>query len=231
MPREGFIREDGMVYWRHRKNRGDIWLTPEKFAAYQVKRKEYRDMCREAYYKRQAELPENERNYFGRYDWKKNKYFIDISSSGKEVWVYKARYEKLKAKREEYRKKYCSKMKSVPKTGLKMGDQNPDNPNEYVLWFTGNRPKFGTLEQLEIAKQGLKAIYKKAHKKYRQIRNEKLRFMNNKLRRGHVHAETGMIFWEYNYRGEPRWLEPEKFAVKHQTDKERRRKNRKKQNS
>lgn len=226
MPKEGFVREDGMVYWRRHTTRGDVWLTAEKYQEYCQKRKAYRTMCREAYYRRQAELPPEERNYFGKYNWKTNKYFVDVTASGKEFWVYKKRFEELAARRKGYRRRYLDKMHKLPKAGLKIGDTNPDNPNEYVLHFTGNMPRFGTLEQLQTSQEGRKISYKKMHAKYRKIRREKLKWMSNKLKRGTIDPETGMIFWEYGRFGQPVWLPPEQFTVKHEVEKARRRKNR-----
>ena len=226
MPKEGTIREDGLVYWRFRKSRNcHIWLTPEKYEQYCAKRKKYREMCVAAYHKRQSELPENERNYFGKYDWKKNKYFVGISTAGKEVWYYKQRFENLVQRKDQYRLKYLKKVNSIPKSNLKVGDRNPDNPEEYVTHFTGKIPRFGSLEKLELSNQSRKASYKKINRRYRKERQEKLKWLSNKRKRGEVNAE-GKIFWEYDRIAKEVWLSPEVFKVKHQDQLERRRRNR-----
>ena len=212
--KEGTVREDGLVYWRYDKMKGrHIWLSPQKYEEYCEKRKSYRKMCVEAYHKRQQELPDDEKNYFGKYDWKKNKYFIGISTSGKEVWYYKARFENLVARRQEYRKKYLDKARLLPKNKLRIGDKNPDNPEEYVINFIGNMPRFGDIQKLELANLNRKICQKKMSAKYRKERKEKLSKLFHKRRRGDINSE-GNVFWEYDRRANEVWYTPDVFAIR-----------------
>lgn len=215
MPREGEVREDGKVYWRFRKGRGEVWLTPEKYELYCKKRREYSKMCHDAWHQRQSQLPDSQKTYFGKYNWKTNKYFIGLSTSGKEIWVYKARFEERLESNRRSKKKYLDKLKSLTKTGLKIGDKNPDNPEQYVLSFTGNKPRFGNYAQLLQAKESRKIIDKKMRARRKKIRAQVISKLVFRLKRGHVNPENGMIFWEYTTYGKPRWLNPEDFKRKH----------------
>lgn len=215
MPKEGYVREDGMVYWRYRKDRGDVWLTPEKYASYCKKRKDYNKICVEAYKERQAKLPDSEKNYFGKYDWKKNKYFVGITTSGKEVWMYKARFEKRVQENKKYKRKHLNKLQKLPLTGLKIGDRNPDNPEQFVLGFMGHKPRFGSHQELIIANEARKLVGQKIRARYKKLREEKLNNLPKKMRRGDVDQSSGLIFWAYNLTGKPIWLQPEIYTTKH----------------
>lgn len=230
MPKEGDVREDGLVFWRNRKDRGEVWLTAEKYAAYCQKRKEYTKMCLESYRQRQSQLPDDEKNYFGRYDWKTNKYFVGVTTSGKEIWMYKARFEKRVERNKIAKLKFLRKMQSLENTGLRLGDRNPDNPEQFVIGFIGRRPRFGNQEKLMIAKMALKVVDKKSRTKRRKKRTEILKKLVNKMRRGYVDPVSGLVFWEYNSSGKPTWYNAEHFKAKRDKELARKKARRNKNN-
>jgi glycerol kinase len=55
-----------------------------------------------------------------------------------------------------------------------------------------------------------------------------LQALNKRLRRGTINEETGLIFWEYNEAGKEKWFSEEEFKVRHEKEKVRRNKYRKK---
>ena len=229
MPKEGYIREDGMVYWRYCKRRGEIWVKPEVYQAYHTRRKNYHTMCRQDYHRRQEMLSPMDRNYFGKYDFATNLYFVDVSSTGKEVWFTKQQFDKMVEMKKGYRRKYKKKMQNLPKKTLRFGDQNPDNPNEYVTHFLGNLPRFGTKEQLEKRIKSSAIASRKSKMKMKKIRNTVLSSIKVRIRRGTVDTATGLVFWVYNQVGIPKWITADDY--KSRKEKESNRKKLRKQKS
>lgn len=220
--KEGYINEDNKVFWRIR-NKKEIWITKEQYERRKIQRNKYHKNCMKIYYERRAKKDIMDIPYFGKYDFSKNKYFIGISTSGKELWVNKERLESLRKIKKQSRTKYVEKMKKLPKTGLKIGDVSPDNADLFVLFLTGNKPFFGSKEQLIIQKEALKRRYilrdlKSKYKKRILLGNLKI-----KLKRSDVHPETNMIFWMYSKNGKEVWMNPEDFKIKREKIKEIRR--------
>ena len=212
MPKEGFVREDGKVYWRKRGER-EVWLTPEKYKQYCETRKEHCRISIREYRRRQMELPSDQRNYVGKYDPERNKFFYGISSSGKPIWYDPERYAQLAQVRKKYRRKYKEKVNALPSSNLKIGDRNPNNPEQYVTHFVGKMPRFGSIEQLQKANAERKRVYAKMRDKYKAIRRIALENLPNKRKRGDIDSVNGKIFWEYDRLAREVWLEPHTYET------------------
>lgn len=224
--KEGFVREDGMVYWRYRKDRGHVWLTQEKYKEYVDARKKYRLFCAQEFYKMREKIDPMDRSYFGKYSFAKNKYYIGISTSGKEVWVHKEKYLKYREKQNANRNKFAAKLRMLEKPSLKIGDPHPENNELFVCYFIGNKPYFGSKEKLETIRENRKISCRKRDIKYLRLRRETLLKMANKRRRGDLHPDQDKIFWEYNNRGAEKWLSCEEFKRRHELELQRRKLNR-----
>jgi hypothetical protein len=215
--KKGEVRKDGKVYWRHHKGKGHIWLSREAFERNCEKALAYRRKAAAAYYAMRDKKDVMDRPYFGKYDFAKNKFFVGISVNGKERWVHKNRFEILKKQYASHKRSFVERLKSLPETGLKIGDKHPEDSNKYVLYLIGKKPYFGTLEQLEAKKLRYRTIQKKSAIKLQAIRREKLSNLSSILRKGYVHPETGMVFWEYDKRGNEKWLDKQVFSEKRAT--------------
>ena len=210
MPKEGFIREDGLVFWRIR-NKREVWLTPEKYEQYRQKRKEHWRISVREYHRRQQQLPVDERNYVGKHDPVRNKFFYGITSSGKPIWHDPEKFAELSKVRQAYRRKYLDKVNAGPRSNLKIGDKNPNNPEEYVTHFVGKMPRFGSFEDLQKANAERKRVYVKMRDKYRALRRLTLENLPHKRKRGEIDPATGKLFWEYNRTAKEVWLEPQVY--------------------
>jgi len=222
-PKFGDLRDDGL-YYAGRKKSQEMWITKEQLDRRIASRKAYRRICSIEYKKRQLEKNIMDRNYVGKYNFSTNKYFIRVTGSGKEVW---GNEEQLNAYREKIRKssrRRYSKLKQLTKTSLRVGDQNPDNPLEYVCYISGNRPYFGTKQQLLNNIERRNIAYRKRNQKNRKIRQDKLQKLTNIIKRGTESTETNLVFWQYNQRGEERWVTKEQYQ--HFIEKEKQRKSR-----
>lgn len=220
--KEGYVREDGMVYWRYRRDRGDVWITQEKYQQYLNTRKNYRKRSLEEYYKRREKIDPMDRSYYGKYSFQKNRYFVGLSVSGKEVWVTKEKFLKHKEQKNKRRRNFLSKLKLQQKPNVKVGDTHPENSDLVVCFFIGNKPYFGSKEKLNQVLESRRISYRKRNIKYRKTRAEKLAKMESRLKRGVVHPENGTLFWEYNCRCKEVWLPAEKFHELRNKEKERR---------
>lgn len=220
--KEGFVREDGKVYWRYQKEKGHIWITPEQYAAYVATRRRYRRACLEEYYRQREKQNPIDRSYYGKYCFRRNRYFIGLTASGKENWVIKEKYLNHREKQNKNRKKFSEKLRMQEKPNLKIGDQHPDNPELFVCFFIGNKPYFGSKTRLLETQERRKIACRKRDIKYKKIRTDKLSKLENKHRRGDVHPENGAVFWEYNIRCKEIWLAPEVFTEKREKDLQKR---------
>ena len=210
--KEGFVREDGKIFWKKCKEKGEIWLTSEQYQKWCETRKNYRQRCAQEYYKRREKLNPMDRPYFGKYDFSRNLYYIGVSSSGKEVWVNKQRYENLLERRKKYRSKYAQRLQEEPKTNLKLGDVHPDNPNLYVILLIGNKPFFGSKEKLAERRNSLRRSGIKRDIKYKHKRKQILEQLGeNRIHRGAYDLKTGLVFWEYSQNGKERWFPVDHF--------------------
>ena len=226
--KEGFIREDGKFFWRDSKLKGEIWLTEEQFKKRVATRTEYRKRCAELYKKMRDEKNVMDRPFFGKYSFAKNKYFIGMTSSGKENWVSKEKFERFKVKQENCKKRYIEKLRKLPKTNLKFGDPHPENPDLFVTLLIGNKPFFGNAEKLQEVIEKRNRFQKNKVIKNQIIRRDKLNKLDKKhrLRRGHIDDITGNIFWEYDVKGDPKFLPPDVFHEKRNKANEKRKRNR-----
>jgi hypothetical protein len=223
--REGHVREDGMVFWKNCKKAGEIWIKPESYKKRCETRKKYRKTCAEDYRERQAKKNPMDRSYFGKYDFSKNKYFIGISNSGKEVWVTKDKFDKAVETRRKTKAAHLQRVRSLPKTGLKLGDVHPDDPNLFVIFFSGNKPHYGDKQRLEERKKRLRQ-----HGRLRDVKNTKKRRQaleamgDNRLSCGAVNPLTGLVFWEYSRTVKEIWLPLDEFHRRRNRHLESRRK-------
>jgi hypothetical protein len=201
MIKRGTVREDGKIYYPFNQTKG-IWLTKKQYDNRCQRVKEYQKRCYNMYLQTRKR-----KRKFGEYCVTKNLYFIRVSSSGKEVWKSKEYYLRIREDRKNYQKKYYSKSSLLPKTNLKFGDQNPNNPKQFVLRKTGNKIIFGTANQLKDRRQILRNIYKKRNLKYKIRRCELIR----KYKRGDINPINQKIFWYYSNSGNEIWLTKEEF--------------------
>ena len=166
-----------------------------------------------------------DRSYFGKYDFSKNKYFIGISNSGKEVWVTKDKFDKAVETRRKTKAAHLQRVRSLPKTGLKLGDVHPDDPNLFVIFFSGNKPHYGDKQRLEERKKRLRQ-----HGRLRDVKNTKKRRQaleamgDNRLSCGAVNPLTGLVFWEYSRTVKEIWLPLDEFHRRRNRHLESRRK-------
>jgi len=224
--KRGTVREDGKVFWVYRKGK-EVWATKEQYDKRENTRKAYVRMCQQEYRKSQAKKLPHERNYLGKYDCSRNLYFISISTAGKEVWGTKFQLEKHRKRLNDRRKDMTKRLKEL-QTNLKFGDPNPNNPEEFVCFFIGKKPYFGSAKKLEERKKSRAISYRKLDLFYRTKRTMALQALNKRLRRGTINEETGLIFWEYNEAGKEKWFSEEEFKLRHEKEKIRRNKYRKK---
>lgn len=210
--KRGTVREDGKVFARILYGK-EIWLTKEQYEKREKSRKEYVRKCMKMYYSRRKSVRK-----IGEYDHQKNLYFCGISSSGKEVWKKKCFYERIVAAAKKGKKNYIDKCKKMPPTDLKVGNINPNNPKEYVIFKIGNKVFFGSKEKLEKRKEQLRIVYLKRSIKAKKIRDEILKDKIDKKRRGDKRIEDNKIFWHYSKVGKEIWLDPEIFFERRNKD-------------
>jgi hypothetical protein len=209
--KRGTIREDGKYFWGYKKEK-EIWLTKEQYEKWDDTRKDYVRRCRNRYYERQAAKHIIDRNYIGKYDSSKNLYFLKISTAGKEIWGTKHQLEAFSKQHTIYRRRmYYKLLEQHPVTGLKIGDKNPDNPNEYVVFFIGNKPYFGSKHHLKERQKSRAISYRKRTQKYKLQREAKLRSIEKRIKRGTENPETGLVFYCYAQNGNERWITKEYY--------------------
>jgi hypothetical protein len=223
----GTVREDGKVYWAFTKNK-EVWITREQYDKREQTRKAYVKKCRENYKKRQEAKHPVDRNFIGKYNFATNLYFLRMSSSGKEIWGSKQQLEASRKRHTRYRNKMYHKLKiQYAKTGLKVGDQNPDNPNQYVIFFIGNKPYFGTKYQLIQRKKSRRISYNKRNEKYAIARQKKLQSLQQRIKRGTTDLNTGLVFYMYAQNGKERWITPERYQQVLEIERQRKKRNKK----
>jgi len=206
--KRGTIREDGKVFARMQRGT-PLWITKEQYENREIKRKAYIKKCLELYKKLKRE-PKS----IGDYDHRKNLYFIGISSAGKEVWRNKFFLDKFRKRQDLRRKKYVKKCSDLPVKNLKFGDQNPDNPNLFVIHKVGNKYFFGNKKKLEEKKESLRIAYAKKHLKSKKKRKINMDNIAVKLKRGAVREQDNYIFFQYNSIGKEIWFTPEIYKLK-----------------
>jgi chaperonin cofactor prefoldin len=224
--KRGTIREDGKVFWVYRKGK-EVWATKEQYEKRENTRKAYVRMCQQEYKKLQVKKLSHERNYVGKYDYSRNLYFMSISTSGKEVWGSKSQLEKYRKRLNDRRKDMTQRLKEF-QTNLKFGDPNPNNPEEFVCFFIGKKPYFGSAKKLEERKKSRAISYRKLDMFYKTKRMMVLQALNKRLRRGAINQENGLIFWEYSESGKEIWFVKEIFDERQEKEKIRRKKYRNK---
>lgn len=224
MPKRGTVREDGMVFARMLRGK-EIWLTKESYERRENTRKKYVRACADAYKERQVKKPIEDRNYLGRYDPYTDKYFLGVTSSGKEIWGSKQRLAHIRNSQNIRRKRFAQRCLKHNDPSMSVGEPHPTIKGLFVILRIGNKLYFGDKERLEQKIASRKRSYYKRDIKYRHKRKLLLKDMAHKHKRGDIRAD-GLIFWEYRLSMKEVWLTPEDFRVKHQATCERRRINR-----
>lgn len=225
--KEGFVREDGKVFWKNCKKKGEIWLTQEQYKKWCETRSKYRQRCAEEYYKRREKQNPMDRAFFGKYDFSRNLYFVGISSAGKEMWVNKERFENILQRRKKNKSNYIKRLQKAPETNFKFGDQHPNDNNLYVYLIVGNKPFFGTKDKLEKRRKSLRKTGILRDIKYKHKRKDILERLGEKrIHRGAYDLETGLVFWEYSQNGKERWLPVDHFHKLRTAGCQKRKKNR-----
>jgi hypothetical protein len=225
----GTVREDGMIFWSFAKEK-EIWITKQQYEKREKTRKAYVKKCRESYARRQLAKHPVDRNFIGKYDFSTNLYFLRMSSSGKEVWGSKEQLIAFRNKHTKYRTRMYNRLKTQhPKTGLKVGDKNPENSNQYVIFFIGNKPYFGTKYQLVQRKKSRKISYNKRNEKYAINRQRILENLQHRIKRGTTDPKTGLVFYMYAQNGKERWITPERYQQVLEIERIRKKRNKKKQ--
>lgn len=208
MIKTGTVREDGKVYYSYGKERG-VWITQKEFERKRKVVRDYQKNCYKLYKQIRKRIWK-----FGEYNPEKDLYFCGVTASGKEIWVSKSYSLKMKKYREVYQKKYVEKCKQLPPTNLRFGDQHPDNPKLFVVYKVGNKPYFGTKKKLEHRRKKLREMYARRDQRYRLKKAEKIRKNEIIYKKGDVHPETKMIFWNYTRSFYETWITPEEFKIK-----------------
>ncbi len=205
--KHGTVREDGKIYWRSNKNQAN-WISQEDFKKRIQTKLAYQRKCRRMYREmHQGIIPK-----LWTFSSSKKLYFCGISSSGKEMWrdrEYMLRKQEI-LRRSRVRNK--EKIKLLPKTNLKIGDQHPDNPKLYVIRKNHNKVYFGNLKKLEEFCIKRRACQARKNKKYQQKRKMLVR----KYKRGDVHPETKKVFWYYAKSCNEIWLDASEFKLRHE---------------
>lgn len=206
--KQGSVRSDGKVFYKNCKYKGEIWLTKEQFDRRIESAKAYKRKCAEYYYKMRDARPESERPYLGKYDFARNRYFIKIGSSGKEVWGTAEQLQKHKAKMNECRKRFLERSRTGAAHVFKLGDPHPSEPGKFLLYYHGDRPYFGDKAALERRIKSMQQSGTKRYYKSKKIRAERLRDIE-RIRRGTL--RDGLVFWEYDRLGKERWINQETY--------------------
>lgn len=208
----GTVREDGRMYYG-RKYGKEVWLTPEGYRRRVENRTRYQRECRQYALNRQYRKNEMDRNYYGKYDFARNLYYIGLTSAGKEVWGTKEQLEHDRlihlSAASDYRKR-CREQ--FPPTSLKFGSPHPTEPGLFCVRKTGNKLFWGDKDEYERRLELATISRRKQQIKRENQRREKIRSLGeNRLRRGAVRGD-GKIFYRYERDGSECWMTPERFA-------------------
>lgn len=219
--KQGTVRDDSKIFWGTMHGK-ESWITKEQYDKRIASRIAYRKMCQEQYKKRQAAKNSMDRNYIGKYDFSKNLYFIRVSTSGKEMWGTKEELERYRQRRNKASYSRFLRLQNYSGQQLKIGDVNPSNPNQFVIYMIGKKPYFGSQKELQENIQRRTISYRKRNQKYYKIRKDIMSKIMNKIKRGTVNSENGLIFWIYNVVGKEKWITKEEYD--HKMEQERQRK-------
>lgn len=220
------VREDGRIFHRYMQDK-EIWLTPEQFKKREQSIKNYVKKCFASYKKKQEQKNIMDRNYFGKYNFATNKYFAGITSSGKERWVSKEQLDNIKFKANERRKKFLQEQKKIEKPNLKVGDKNPENSLEVVIYFIGGKPYFSSVEHYEIIKENRRISQRKQLIKAAKIRKQVLLQLKQRIVRGTKHESENLIFWCYGSTGKEIWLPAQEYDKRWKKEQQKKKKYRK----
>ena len=225
----GQKREDGLVFWRHTKQKGDVWITQAQFDQRKESAREYKRRAAAHYYALERAKPPEDRNYFGRYFPHINKYFLKVGSSGKPIYGTKEQLERIRRRLSVYKIRLIEKDLKLPKSGLRLGDRHPTEPGLFVVFFIGNKPYYDNKEKLKEVLESRRMSYQKRYYKCKKIRRERLDKLEKRRKRGEIDNITNLVFWCYDRIGKEIWLDKDTYRKKHEAELAKRKINRKRQ--
>lgn len=213
--KRGTKRADGKVLWKYEFG-VPIYITEKQYNSWENTRKEYVRKCHNAYKARQLAKPPNERNFLGKYDPFSNRYFIGITSAGKEIWGTKEQLAKKRADMNIRRKKFAEKCKNLngDPSKLKFGDQHPTDPKLFVILKIGNKVYYGSKERMSEVKLSRALAYRKRNVKAQRKRKEYLDSLPQRFTRGDKHPTADLYFWAYTQYAKEVWYTKEEFAIR-----------------
>jgi len=217
--KRGTVRDDGKIFCRRLYGK-EIWLTKEQFERREEKRRKYVKMCQNEYKKNRKKIRK-----FGEYDPQKNLYFIAVSTSGKEIWKSKKFLENRREKHKKRKQEYNERCKKLESNNYKLFDQHPENPNLFVINKVGNKCFYGDIKKVEEKKESLRISRVKRYFKRKKMRQEILNG-SERIKRGTVNLENGLVFFGYTTEGRQIWLSKDIYNIKRNKELERRRRNR-----
>lgn len=219
--KRGTARADGKVLWRYVKGEPK-YISKSQYDKMEETRKAYVRMCHARYKARQAAKPPTERNYIGKYDHHSGLYFIGITSSGKEMWGTKAKLEAYRNRLNLRRKEFKERNKTNVAPTAKFGDPHPTKHNLFVILIVGSRIYYGSKKRIERIKESRAISYRLRNLKWQNKRRMLLSGLAVRYRRGDRHPTLDLMFWEYTQYAKEKWLPPAEFAIRRQSEIERR---------
>jgi hypothetical protein len=220
--KRGFVREDGLVFARMQDGK-EVWVTADSYARRENTRRAYVKKAYDAYKRRQLAKPIEDRNYLGRYDPYRDKYFLGLSSSGKEIWGSKDMLIRKRKMADKRRREFRERCDALEHQDKGFGQPHPTKPGLFVILRIGNKLYYGNQDRLNQISAGRQRSYKKRNIKYRRRRDDILRSLTVRHKRGDIGTD-GLIFWEYTLTAKEIWLAPEDYAIKHKASCDRRKK-------
>lgn len=224
------VRADGKLFWAYKYKNGEkipVWISPEMFERWDAVRRNYAKRKYAKYLEQQKNLPEEQRLHRGKFDPITGLYFIRVSTVGKPVWGSKQKLEKYISQNQKAKIAYYNRCTKLEAPSVCLGDPHPSIPGLVVRRIYGHKLFYGTVEQAQkhaLSRMESYKRYKAKNKeliKKRSAENRKLKMENLRnnphlmRKRGDVDPILGKIFWEYNYLGNPIWLDKKHFEEKH----------------
>lgn len=222
-------RPDGKVFWAYAIKNGkrvEIWISRAQFEKRENTRRKYVRQKQQEYQKNQLSLPDDQRNYIGKYNPENGLYFIRVSTVGKAVWGSLEQLNHLRNLNKKARKKYYIKCYTMQKLAVVPGDPHPTQEGVFVVRIMGGKVFYGTKDQYLEKSKKLINNYKKYKSKNKEeikrrkkeCREKNINFLKQhphlKRSRGDIDPICRKIFWQYNEYGKEVWMRPEVFEKK-----------------
>ena len=229
--KRGDARGDGKVFLAYLKRGSksyERWVQPRVLEQIKQKQKAYRQSRYEAYKKAKEGVG---RPSIGARHPETGLLFITVTSTGKEVWGDQEMLDTYRRRQKERTRK-CSKRryKSAPPPTVCVGDRHPTRDGLFAILVNKVRVKYGTAEELRLAREATRqksARYRKANRqkyldKYRAAADFLKANPHLKRSRGDLDPITGKLFWSYSSCCLERWVTPGRFEELQRKAKERR---------